>query len=159
MTVPPRPLLAFQAAPSDRIYFSDLILEYLITLISLSHTMSSTHEEPTRLVVLLSGYGSNLQAIIDACSTEKLPSTKIVRVICEHCHLPIPSVANSLMPLKVIARMLSVSNGPRKRRSLGRIIILFLSVGNTLVTRRLLSMLLTMSMFFPDGNPEVRWSF
>lgn len=34
----------------------------------------------TRLLVLISGNGSNLQALIDACSAEKLPAT-IVRVI------------------------------------------------------------------------------
>lgn len=35
----------------------------------------------TRLTVLISGNGSNLQALIDACNTPKLPSTSIVRVI------------------------------------------------------------------------------
>ena len=45
--------------------------------------MSSGYKEPTRLVVLISGNGTNLQAIIDACSTGNLPSTKIVRVICK----------------------------------------------------------------------------
>lgn len=35
----------------------------------------------TRLTVLISGNGSNLQALIDACNTPKLPSTSMVRVI------------------------------------------------------------------------------
>lgn len=36
--------------------------------------------EPCRLVVLISGKGTNLQAIIDACATRKLPA-KVVTVI------------------------------------------------------------------------------
>ncbi|KAI7554990.1 putative phosphoribosylglycinamide formyltransferase [Hortaea werneckii] len=37
--------------------------------------------DPTRITVLISGSGSNLQAIINACNTAALPNTKIVRVI------------------------------------------------------------------------------
>lgn len=36
---------------------------------------------PTKLTVLISGNGSNLQALIDACASSLLPSTRIVRVI------------------------------------------------------------------------------
>ena len=49
--------------------------------------MALTRSEPTRLVVLISGNGSNLQAIINACSSGTLPSTEIVHVICECCYL------------------------------------------------------------------------
>lgn len=35
----------------------------------------------TRLTVLISGSGTNLQALIDACNTPALPNTSIVRVI------------------------------------------------------------------------------
>ncbi|MEW5868042.1 MAG: phosphoribosylglycinamide formyltransferase [Chloroflexota bacterium] len=37
-------------------------------------------EEPARLVVLVSGYGSNLQAILDACASGELPA-QVVAVI------------------------------------------------------------------------------
>lgn len=44
--------------------------------------MSHTNPEPhTRLTVLISGSGTNLQALIDACKTLALPNTSIVRVI------------------------------------------------------------------------------
>lgn len=33
------------------------------------------------LTVLISGSGTNLQALIDACSTDALPNTKITHVI------------------------------------------------------------------------------
>ena len=36
---------------------------------------------PSRILVLISGNGSNLQALIDACNTPKLPNSKIIRVI------------------------------------------------------------------------------
>jgi phosphoribosylglycinamide formyltransferase len=36
---------------------------------------------PSRLTILISGSGTNLQALIDACSSRLLPSTSIVRVI------------------------------------------------------------------------------
>ncbi|KAF4553917.1 Phosphoribosylglycinamide formyltransferase-like protein [Elsinoe fawcettii] len=36
---------------------------------------------PTRITVLISGGGSNLQALIDAANTPSLPNTQIVRVI------------------------------------------------------------------------------
>lgn len=35
------------------------------------------------ITVLISGSGTNLQAIIDSCNTEALPNAKIVRVICD----------------------------------------------------------------------------
>ena len=41
--------------------------------------MGDSH--PSRILVLISGNGSNLQALIDACNTPKLPNTKIIRVI------------------------------------------------------------------------------
>ena len=36
---------------------------------------------PTRILVLISGNGTNLQALIDATNTPKLPTTTIIRVI------------------------------------------------------------------------------
>lgn len=36
---------------------------------------------PTKLTVLISGNGSNLQALIDACASNFIPNTQIVRVI------------------------------------------------------------------------------
>lgn len=36
---------------------------------------------PARLTILISGSGTNLQAIIDACKSDALPNTEIVRVI------------------------------------------------------------------------------
>lgn len=41
----------------------------------------SKEAPPTRLTVLISGSGSNLQAIIDQCGKATLPNTSIVRVI------------------------------------------------------------------------------
>jgi phosphoribosylglycinamide formyltransferase len=38
-------------------------------------------EQGTRLTVLISGSGTNLQALIDACNTPSLPSTSIIRVV------------------------------------------------------------------------------
>lgn len=43
--------------------------------------MAENGEKPIRILVLISGNGSNLQALIDACNTPKLPSTSIIRVI------------------------------------------------------------------------------
>ena len=42
---------------------------------------SSSCPTQTRLTILISGNGTNLQALIDASSTSKLPATTIVRVI------------------------------------------------------------------------------
>lgn len=44
---------------------------------------SSDFHKPARVTVLISGSGSNLQALINACNTEALPNAKIVRVICD----------------------------------------------------------------------------
>lgn len=41
----------------------------------------STETRPTQLTVLISGSGSNLQAIIDQCGKSTLPNTNIIRVI------------------------------------------------------------------------------
>lgn len=38
---------------------------------------------PSNTTVLISGSGSNLQALIDACNTSALPHARIVRVICD----------------------------------------------------------------------------
>ncbi len=46
--------------------------------------MAETAEDAenfSRILVLISGNGSNLQALIDACNTPRLPSSKIIRVI------------------------------------------------------------------------------
>ena len=38
-------------------------------------------EQKARITVLISGSGTNLQALLDACGTQRLPNAKIVRVI------------------------------------------------------------------------------
>jgi phosphoribosylglycinamide formyltransferase len=43
--------------------------------------MAEDDEKVARILVLISGSGSNLQALIDACDTIKLPSSRIIRVI------------------------------------------------------------------------------
>lgn len=43
--------------------------------------MAESRENITRIVVLISGNGSNLQALINACDTPKIPFGRIVRVI------------------------------------------------------------------------------
>ena len=35
----------------------------------------------TRLIVLISGSGTNLQALIDACINQTIPNARIVRVV------------------------------------------------------------------------------
>ncbi|KAK5132443.1 hypothetical protein LTR08_009054 [Meristemomyces frigidus] len=42
---------------------------------------STTSHGPARITVLISGSGSNLQALITACNTDALPNARIVRVI------------------------------------------------------------------------------
>ena len=42
---------------------------------------TSSDQNDIRITVLISGNGSNLQALIDACKTPQLPSTQIVRVV------------------------------------------------------------------------------
>jgi phosphoribosylglycinamide formyltransferase len=44
-------------------------------------------ESPHNLVVLISGNGSNLQALIDACASSKLPNTRITHVISKYVAL------------------------------------------------------------------------
>jgi phosphoribosylglycinamide formyltransferase len=39
------------------------------------------HSSPTKITVLISGSGTNLQALIDACSGGLLPSAAIARVV------------------------------------------------------------------------------
>jgi len=43
--------------------------------------MAEDDEKVARILVLISGNGSNLQALIDACDTVKLPSSRIIQVI------------------------------------------------------------------------------
>lgn len=43
--------------------------------------MAEDEEKVVRILVLISGNGTNLQALIDACNTTKLPSSRIIRVI------------------------------------------------------------------------------
>ena len=43
--------------------------------------MADNGEQLARILVLISGNGSNLQALIDACNTPRLPSSRIIRVI------------------------------------------------------------------------------
>ena len=52
--------------------------------ISYNHKLSlepNNTMSPTRLTVLISGTGSNLQALIDACASGFIPNAQIVRVI------------------------------------------------------------------------------
>ena len=109
--------------------------------------MNSTTNEITKLVVLISGNGTNLQAIIDACSTGNLSSTKIVRVICENPVLLTLCIFTSLIDSQAIVKMLLGLNGPRRRRYLAHIITSSLVEGNILKMKRLPSTLLMMSMF------------
>lgn len=43
--------------------------------------MAENGEKVTRILVLISGNGSNLQALIDACDAAKLPNCRIIQVI------------------------------------------------------------------------------
>ncbi len=65
----------------------------------------------TRIIVLISGNGTNLQALIDACATNTLPSTSIVRVISNRkdaygliraatADPPIPTIYHNLVKYK-----------------------------------------------------------
>lgn len=64
---------------------------------------------PAKILVLISGSGTNLQAIIDACDTPKLPCSQITHVISnrknayglERCkNASIPTTVFSLLPYK-----------------------------------------------------------
>jgi phosphoribosylglycinamide formyltransferase len=44
-------------------------------------------DQQHNLTVLISGNGSNLQALIDACASNKLPNTRITHVISKY-HTP-----------------------------------------------------------------------
>ena len=66
---------------------------------------------PAKLTVLISGSGSNLQALIDSCNTSALPSTSIVRVISDrkdayglqraaNATPPIPTTYHGILPYK-----------------------------------------------------------
>jgi phosphoribosylglycinamide formyltransferase len=48
---------------------------------SSSFSPPASHPPPTRITVLISGSGTNLQALIDAANTPQLPNVHIVRVI------------------------------------------------------------------------------
>jgi len=50
--------------------------------LQLTATMSAKQHN---LTVLISGNGSNLQALIDACASGKLPNTRITHVISKYC--------------------------------------------------------------------------
>ncbi|KAF2766018.1 phosphoribosylglycinamide formyltransferase [Teratosphaeria nubilosa] len=65
--------------------------------------------EPKRITVLISGSGTNLQAIIDASNTERLPNVKIVRVISDRAkayglvraeNAGIPTSTHGILPYK-----------------------------------------------------------
>ena len=47
----------------------------------LQQQQKQTSHPSTRITVLISGSGTNLQALIDACATNSLPSASIVRVV------------------------------------------------------------------------------
>jgi phosphoribosylglycinamide formyltransferase len=47
----------------------------------MASSAASSTNQPTRITVLISGSGTNLQALTDAISAGKLPNTTIVRVI------------------------------------------------------------------------------
>lgn len=46
-----------------------------------SHSTPASSSSSRKLLVLISGSGSNLQALIDACNTPALPHTSIIRVV------------------------------------------------------------------------------
>lgn len=63
----------------------------------------------SKLTVLISGSGSNLQAIIDACNTPALPDTQVIRVISDQKkaygltraeHAGIPRIVHEVGPYK-----------------------------------------------------------
>lgn len=43
--------------------------------------MADHGAQTSRILVLISGNGTNLQALIDACNTSRLPSSRIIRVV------------------------------------------------------------------------------
>ncbi|KAF1937035.1 phosphoribosylglycinamide formyltransferase [Clathrospora elynae] len=66
-------------------------------------------DRPFNLTVLISGNGSNLQALIDACASGALPSTRITHVISNRkaayglqraAHASIPTTYHNLVPYK-----------------------------------------------------------
>lgn len=73
--------------------------------------MASTKSpsQPTRITVLISGGGTNLQALIDASQTPKLPNTSFVRVISDRknaygltraSNANIPTTIHGILPYK-----------------------------------------------------------
>jgi phosphoribosylglycinamide formyltransferase len=70
---------------------------------------SSPHNKAARLTVLISGSGSNLQALINACQTTALPSASITRVISDRKdayglkraeQASIPTTYHGILPFK-----------------------------------------------------------
>ncbi|KAI0318918.1 phosphoribosylglycinamide formyltransferase [Amylostereum chailletii] len=53
----------------------------LFTLVHASHSTTTMADTPRRVVVLISGSGTNLQALIDAQNTPTLPNTRITLVL------------------------------------------------------------------------------
>ncbi|KAF1967750.1 phosphoribosylglycinamide formyltransferase [Bimuria novae-zelandiae CBS 107.79] len=66
-------------------------------------------ESPYNLIVLISGNGSNLQALIDACASSELPNTRVTHVISNRkgafglqraAKASIPTTYHNLVPFK-----------------------------------------------------------
>jgi phosphoribosylglycinamide formyltransferase len=52
-------------------------------------------EPQYNLTVLISGNGSNLQALIDACASDKLPNTRVTHVISKYAIALLSELLNS----------------------------------------------------------------
>lgn len=69
--------------------------------------------EPYKLTVLISGNGSNLQALIDACGTDALPNTEVKLVISKYYS---NSPTSNFRPNTfTAAKQHTVSNAPNGR--------------------------------------------
>jgi hypothetical protein len=65
------------------------------------------------LTVLISGNGSNLQALIDACASGALPNTRITHVISK-CFSPQTRCLYNIFNTFAVAKQHTVSNAPTK---------------------------------------------
>jgi formyltetrahydrofolate-dependent phosphoribosylglycinamide formyltransferase len=74
---------------------------------------SPMYPSPKRLAVLISGTGTNLQAIIDACASGALPNTRVVVVVSNHRDAyglqrakaqDIPTIYHPLRPYRLAGR-------------------------------------------------------
>ena len=64
------------------------LAHFLLLILRKIKTMAQPRHS---LTVLISGSGTNLQALIDACGTDALPNTNITHVISKYTSLPSPA--------------------------------------------------------------------